>query len=284
MTAITANPLRFINKLLVYIILISGALVLIFPLIWTVSTSLKVPEKVSLTAIALIPDPVAWWNYPDLFKKFAIPTYFFNTLKILLPALFGGFVTCSLAGYAFARIRFPGRDVLFMMVLSTMMLPYVVRIIPLYIMFDQIKMINTFWPLIIPRLLGHDAFFIFLYRQFFRGLPEDLFDAGRVDGLSEFGIWGKIVLPLSKPVLVTVAIFSFQNAWNDFLFPLIYLGAKKDNWTMALGLYNMRSIEGQLLWNQLMAYSVLMIIPVLLVFAWGQRHIVEGSTMTGIKG
>ena len=283
MTAIASYPLKLVRVSLIYIILTAGALLLLFRLVWTVSTSLKIAEKVTLTAIELIPDPVAWWNYPELFQRHPIPAYFRNTLMILIPALFGGIVTCSLAGFAFARIRFPGRDVIFVIVLSTMMLPYVVRLIPLYIMFDQAGMINTFWPLIIPRVLGHDAFYIFLYRQFFRGIPEDLFDAARVDGSSELGIWGRIVLPLYKPVLATVGIFSFQYAWNDFLFPLIYLGAKKINWTMALGLYGMRSLEGEMLWQQLMAYAVIMIIPVLLVFAWGQRHIVEGTTMTGIR-
>jgi multiple sugar transport system permease protein len=198
--------------------------------------------------------------------------------------LFGAIITCSLAGFAFARMRFPGRDILFLIVLSTMMLPGVVRLIPLYVMFDRIHLVNTFWPLIIPRLLGHDAFYIFLYRQFFRGIHEDFFDAARVDGASELGIWWSIVMPLSKPVIATVAIFSFQYTWNDFLYPLIYLGAKRANWTLILGLNSMRSIEGQMLWNMMMAFAIVVLIPVLVVFFFGQKYIVQGASLSGVKG
>ena len=283
MTALAANPFRFIRISLTYLILTAGALLLLFPLVWTISTSLKIAEKVTLTTIELIPNPIAWWNYVELFQRHPIPTYFINTMKVLIPALFGGLITCSLAGFAFGRLRFPGRDVIFVIVLSTMMLPYVVRLIPLYIMFDQVGLINTFWPLIIPRILGHDAFYIFLYRQFFRGIPEDLFDAARVDGLSDLGIWARIVLPLSKPVLATVAIFSFQYAWNDFLFPLIYLGAKKINWTMALGIRALNDTNVQN-WELVFAAGSMMVAPVLVLFIFAQRYFVQGIALTGFGG
>lgn len=277
---------KWIRLALIYLILLGGGFVMIFPLLWTLSTSLKTLDAVSFAAetIQLIPSPVAWENYPDLFAKFPMMTFLLNTLKVVIPGLFGAVITCSLAGFAFARMRFPGRDALFLVVLSTMMLPGVVRLIPLYIMFDRIHLVNTFWPLIIPRLLGHDAFYIFLYRQFFRGIPEDFFDAARVDGTSELGIWWNIVLPLSKPVIATVSIFSFQYTWNDFLYPLIYLGAKRANWTLVLGLNSMRSIEGQMLWNQMMAFAIIVLIPVLLVFFFGQKYIVQGASLSGVKG
>jgi len=273
------------QRFLVHLVLTTGALLLLFPLAWMVSTSLKTAEQVAFSEIKLIPEPVAWWNYIRMFREIPMLAYTTNTLKVVAAALVGGIITCSLAGYAFARIRFPGRDVLFLVVLSTMMLPYVVRLIPLYIMLDKLALINTFWPLMLPRLLGHDAFFIFLYRQFFRGIPEDLFDAARVDGASELGIWRSIILPLSKPVLATVGIFAFQNAWGDYLWPLIYVGSRKVNWTLALAVTGQsNNAFGPPEWNIVMAMTVVMVIPVLLVFAWGQRHIVEGVTTTGIRG
>ncbi|MBM4456212.1 MAG: carbohydrate ABC transporter permease [Chloroflexi bacterium] len=278
-------PVQSTGRLASYLILTIGALLLLFPLAWMVSTSLKTPERVAFSEIELIPYPVAWWNYVRIFREMPMFSYVGNSLKIVGAALFGGIVTCSLAGYAFARIRFPGRDTLFLVVLSTMMLPYVVRLIPLYLMFDQARLINTFWPLMLPRLLGHDAFFIFLYRQFFRGIPEDLFDAARVDGASELGIWRSIILPLSKPVLATVGIFAFQHAWGDYLWPLIYVGSRKANWTLALAVTGQsNNAFGPPEWNIVMAMTVVMVIPVLLVFAWGQRHITEGVTTTGIRG
>jgi multiple sugar transport system permease protein len=284
-----AQPLPIVSltrRTLIYAILIVGSLIMLFPLFWTISTSLKTYENVSLSgqSIQLLPNPVAWNNYTDLIKKNPIGTYLINTFKIAIPSLFGAIFACSLAGYAFARVRFPGRDILFVIVLSTMMLPTVVKLIPLYVMFDQVHLVNTFWPLIIPRLLGHDPFYIFLYRQFFRGIPEDLLDAARVDGASELSIWLRIVLPLSTPVIATVSIFSFQYAWNDFLFPLIYLQARKANWTLTLALNAMRATEGTTLWNEIMAFAVLILLPVLIIFFLGQKYIVQGASMSGIKG
>lgn len=286
MNPAVASPIKIVRQALIYALLIVGGLVMVFPLLWTVSTSLKTLENVSFAAqtIQLIPNPIAWENYVELFRKYTLGAFTINTLKVVLPGLFGAWITCSLAGYAFARIRFPGREAFFLIVLSTMMLPGVVRLIPLYVMFDQVHMINTFWPLIIPRVLGHDAFYIFLYRQFFRGIPEDFFDAARVDGATELGIWWRIVVPLSKPVMATVGIFSFQYTWNDFLYPLIYIGARRANWTLILGLNSLRTAEGQLLWHIIMAFSVVVIIPTLLAFAFGQRLIVQGASLSGIKG
>lgn len=274
---------RLLVTLSAHFVLLTGSLVLIFPLLWTLSTSLKVYERVTFRTIELIPNPLAWWNYLQLFRLYPIAPWALNTSKVVVAALFGSVVTCSLAGYSFARVRFPGRDALFIIVLSTMMLPYVTRLVPLYAMFDRVGLVNTFWPLVLPRLLGHDAFYVFLFRQFFRGLPEDLFDAAWIDGCSEIGIWSRIVLPLSKPVMATVAIFAFQTAWNDFLNPLIYVGAMKENWTLSLGLNAMRTFEGPVRWEMMMAFSVLMILPVLIGFAIGQRNIVQGVTMSGIR-
>jgi ABC-type glycerol-3-phosphate transport system permease component len=186
--------------------------------------------------------------------------------------------------YAFARIPFPGRDTMFTLLLSSMMLPGVVTLIPFFVIFDRLGWINTFLPLIVPRFLAHNPFYIFLLRQFFMGVPQDLSDAARIDGCSEFSIWWRIVMPISTPALAAVAIFTFQWIWNDFLSPLVYLGANKDLWTLALGLNSLRAFEGENTTHYQMAFSVLMIVPVITVFAIGQRHFIQGITFTGLKG
>jgi multiple sugar transport system permease protein len=267
-----------------YAILITGAMIMLFPLLWTVSTSLKDQSKVTLLQLQLIPDPVRWDNYLAIFHQVPLLTYLSNTLAIVLAAEFGGLLVSSLVAYSFARIPFPGRNVFFSLLLSTMMLPYVVRLIPLYAMFDQLGLINTLWPLIIPRLLGHDAFFIFLMRQFFRGIPSELLDAAEVDGCGHIGIWRLMVLPLSKPVLATIGIFAFQGAWIDFIFPLIYLSGAKSRWTMALGLNAMKDPWGPTNVALMMVFAVLMTIPMLVLFFLGQKYIIQGTTMSGLKG
>ena len=276
---------RIIERTLVYTILIAGAVTMLFPLVWTLSTSLKTQEKVTAVRIELIPDPIAWWNYVDLFRVTPIGFQFLNTMTIVIPVVFGCIVTSSFVAYGFARTEFPGRDVLFIVLLSTMMIPGVVTLIPQFVIFDRLGWLNTFWPLIVPQLLGHNPFYIFLMRQFFRSLPTELSDAARMDGCSDFGIWWRIILPLSKPVVAAVAIFSFQWAWNDFLYPLVYLSGRQNLWTLALGLNAFHNLEGQQQnLNYMMAMSMLMIIPMLLVFAVGQKYFIQGFVFSGLKG
>jgi len=268
-----------------YFILSIGALVMIFPLVWTFSTSLKTPDQVTLRTIDLIPDPVAWNNYTDLFTNQPMLRYTRNTMILVIAAVFGALVPCPLAAYGFARIPFPGRNILFGILLATMMLPYVVQLIPLFIFFDRIGWVNTFWPLILPRVLGHNAFYIFLIRQFFKGIPEELFDAARIDGASEFGVWWRIAMPMSVPVLAAVSIFAFQFAWNDFLYPLIYLGSNQEHWTLALGLNALQGFEGnENTLNVMMTFSVLTLIPMLIVFYFGQQYLIKGVSVGGLKG
>ncbi|MAS38098.1 MAG: hypothetical protein CL610_29145 [Anaerolineaceae bacterium] len=280
------NPTaRIFRQSLIYFVLSIGALVMIFPLVWTVSTSLKTPDKVTLRTIELIPDPVAFENYTEIFTEQPIVRYTLNTLILVAAAVFGGLVPCSLAAYGFARIPFPGRKMLFGILLATMMLPYVVQLIPLFIFFDRIGWVGTFWPLILPRVLGHNAFYIFLMRQFFKGIPGDLFDAARIDGASEVGVWWRIAVPMSKPVMAAVAIFAFQFAWNDFLYPLIYLGTSQSNWTLAIGLNALQGFEGdENTLNVMMTFSVLMLLPMLIVFYFGQKYLIQGVSVTGVKG
>ncbi len=281
------NPrVKFIRHVFVYAILTAGAVVMMVPLLWTVSTSLKTRDKVSIRRLELIPDPIAFENYPNLFRIRPISKYTRNTLVIVAASLFGALVPCTLAGYAFARIPFPGRQYLFGILLATMMLPYVVRIIPLFLFFDEIGWTKTFGPLILPRVLGHNAFYIFLYRQFFRGIPNEIYDSARIDGCSEFGVWWRIFMPMSRPVIAAVSIFAFEFAWNDFLNPLIYLGSNQELWTLALGLNALRGFEGtDSSLNMVMTFSMLMIIPMLVVFYFGQKHLITGVTASGsLKG
>jgi multiple sugar transport system permease protein len=268
-----------------YLLLILGSVVMLFPLAWTVSTSLKTLDQLTATTIRLIPDPIAWENYVVLFEWRPMFLHLRNTMVTVVAAEFGSMVMCSLTAYAFARIPFPGRTAMFALLLSGMMLPGVVTLIPFFVMFDRLRWINTFWPLVVPRLLAHNPLYIFLMRQFFMGIPQDLSDAARMDGASELGIWWRIVMPISTPVLAAVAIFTFQFAWNWFLHPLVYLGGNKDLWTLALGLNALKGEQGgPPSTHYQMAFSVLMILPMLLVFAAGQRYFVQGIVMSGIKG
>ncbi len=282
---IESQQARLTRQSITYLILLAGALVMFFPLLWTVSTSLKTPDKVTLRHIELIPDPWAFENYLEIFFDQPLLRYTRNTMILVGAAVFGALVPCSLAAWGFARIPFPGRRTLFALLLMTMMLPYVVQLIPLFIVFDRMGWVNTFWPLILPRVLGHNAFYIFLMRQFFRGIPVDLFDAARIDGASEFGVWWRIAMPMSLPVLAAVSIFAFQFAWDDFLWPLIYLGGNKQNWTLAMGLNALKGFEGdENTMNVMMTFSTLMLMPMLLVFYFGQKYLVKGVSVAGLKG
>ena len=281
------NPrVKLIRHILIYAVLTVGAAVMMVPLLWTISTSLKTRDKVSIRQLELIPDPVAFENYPNLLEIQPIDRYTRNTLIIVVGSLFGALVPCTLAGYAFARIPFPGRQYLFGILLATMMLPYVVRIIPLFLFFDEMGWTRTFRPLILPRVLGHNAFYIFLYRQFFRGIPNEIYDSARIDGCSEFGVWWRIFMPMSRPVIAAVSIFAFEFAWNDFLNPLIYLGSNQELWTLALGLNALQGFEGaDSSLNMVMTFAMLMIIPMLVVFYFGQKHLITGVTASGsLKG
>ena len=267
------------------IVLSFGSIFMIFPLLWTVSTSLKNPNETTYRELDLIPKIIAWENYIRIFELVPLLTYSYNTMTIVIFSLFGGIFVCSLTGYVFAKIDFPGKNILFSLLLSSMMLPFVVQMIPLFLMFDYFGMVNTFLPLTIPRLLAHNAFYIFLYRQVFKGYSNEIIEAAKIDGASDFRIWWKIILPTSIPILAAVAIFSFQYAWNDFLSPLIYLTGDENKWTLALALNFMNSMEGEASdINLLLAVATLIIVPMLLMFSFSQNYILKGINITsGIK-
>jgi ABC-type glycerol-3-phosphate transport system permease component len=220
-------------------------------------------------------------NYPEaLFRLLPFGTYLRNTVIIATLVIVGELIACSLVAYGFARFRFPGRDVLFIILLATLMVPFVVRLVPLFILFQKLGWINTFLPLVVPSFFG-TPFFIFLMRQFFMTIPGELVDAARIDGAGELRIWAQIMLPLSKPVMAAVAIFAFQNTWNDFLGPLVFL-QKAEVRTIILGLYGLMGMFVE--WHLVMAAVVAAVMPLILVFFVFQRFFVKGITVSGLKG
>ena len=274
--------IEFIWSGIWYVILSAVALTLALPLIWLVSTSLKTGGQTFLMPPKWIPDPFVWSNYSEAFRAVAFHEYIWNTARIVFFATAGTLVTASLAAYAFARLRFPLREPLFLLVLSTIMLPSIVTLIPTFIVFRTLGWIDTFMPLIVPLWFGGGAFNIFLFRQFFMTIPLELDEAARIDGASNFRIYWGVILPLSKPVLATIAVFAFIHHWNDFFEPLIYLQSP-ENWTMAIGLRGFRGLYSTE-WNLMMAASTAMILPLLILFFFAQRYFVSGIQMSGLAG
>lgn len=266
-----------------YLTLAGVGFLFVAPLVWMVSTSFMTLDQVGQWPPQWLPDPFTVENYPNALMSWDFGRSFANTATITAWSIAGDLISSTLVAYGFARFRFPGRNILFVILLATLMLPFIVTLIPLYIGFSRLNWINTFLPLIVPHFFGN-AFFIFLLRQFFMAIPQDLVDAARLDGASELVIWWRIMVPLARPALIVVAILSFQTNWNDFLGPLLYL--QQDNLqTLSLGLYRFNTLPGEAsLTNQLMAATVIMVIPVVIVFAIFQKQFVQGVTLSGLKG
>ncbi|GAA5032894.1 carbohydrate ABC transporter permease [Actinopolymorpha pittospori] len=271
-----------VRRAALYVVMVALALVFLIPMIWLVSTSLKSQGQVFAYPPVWIPDPLQWGNYVEAMSRAPLLVWLANTVMIAVLALAGTLMSSSLVAFGFARLRFPGRRVLFILLLSTMMLPDVVTLVPQFVLFRSIGWVDTFLPLIVPSFLGGGAFNIFLVRQFYLTIPRDFDEAARLDGASNLRIWWHIILPLSRPVLVAVGIFSFVYHWNDFLLPLIYLQSE-GNKTLALGLRAFIS-PTDASWNISMAASMFLVIPVLIVFFVAQRQFIRGVVMTGIQG
>jgi multiple sugar transport system permease protein len=275
--------LTAMNQSVTYIILGVAALAFLLPLLWMISTSLKPKEQIFVYPLIWIPNPPQWSNYLLALNNpsFKFLLFLQNSLIYAVASTIGIVISCSFVAYAFARLRWWGRDFWFVITLSTMMIPYPVTLIPLFLIFKEIGWIGTFKPLIVPNFLG-TAFFIFLLRQFFLSIPLDLSDAARIDGASELGIFARVVLPLSRPALATVALFTFLYAWNDFLGPLIYLtdGSK---YTLAVGLAAFRG-QYRTQWDLMMAASTVVTVPVVILFFFAQKQFIQGITLTGMKG
>ena len=276
-----------LGRTALYALVMALGLIFVFPYLWMLSTSLKTDPQVYTIPPTFIPNPMRWLNYPEALTYVPFGKYFLNTMRYAVFASIGAVLSSALVAHGFARVRWRGRDALFSVCLLTMMLPFQVRMIPLYLIFSRLGWLNTYLPLIVPAYTG-SAFFIFMLRQFFMTIPMELSDAARIDGASELGIFFGIILPLAKPALAVVALFEFMNDWNDYLGPLVYIGSKTDKYPISMGLAQMRTHLNQanveLMWPRLMAASAVMILPVVLIFFFTQRTFVEGIALTGVKG
>jgi ABC-type glycerol-3-phosphate transport system permease component len=276
------NTPVLLRKALAFLALVVGAALFIAPFLWMVSTSLKPQQDVFTTN--WIPKTIAWSNYKDALTSAPFGTYFKNTAIITSISTVGAVLSSSLVAYSFARLRWPGRDFWFGIVVATMILPGVVTMIPTYILWSKLGMTNTFVPLTVPAWLGGGAFYIFLLRQFYRGIPMELSEAAHIDGASELRIWWQVVMPLARPALAAITIFAFNGAWEDYFGPLIYL-SDESKYTLQLGLTTFAGGGGGVpLWHWMMAASLVVMLPVIIIFFLGQKYFIEGVTLTGISG
>lgn len=278
------NP-EAVGRMIIFVLLVIGALIMFAPFAFLISSSLKEELQVFQFPIRWIPDPVRWMNYAEALTQKPFTLYFTNTMFIAVLNQVAVLATSALVGYGLARIEFPGRDLWFGIALATMMLPYYVTMVPQFILFSRLGWMDTYAPLTVPIFFGGGAFNVFLFRQFFRTIPEDFSDAARIDGCSEFGIFWRIFVPLSSAVFITVAIFTFMASWNDFIGPLLYINSPQ-KFTVALGLATYRSMMGvgRTRWDLLMAASVAMTMPIVILFFVLQRYFIKGVVMSGIKG
>ncbi|HEY7399353.1 MAG TPA: carbohydrate ABC transporter permease [Actinomycetota bacterium] len=271
---------RFLLAVGRHAVLISVAAAFLAPFLFIVFTSLMTSQQA--VTPSFWPRPFQWSNYVDVFRRIPFVTYFWNTTQIAVGATIGVLVSCIPVAYALSRMRWRGRQFAFVLILSTLMLPFQVTVVPLYVIWVRLGQINHLTPLILPAFLG-DAFSIFLLRQFFLTIPEELSDAARVDGASEWQIMTRVIVPLAKPAIAAVALFQFLYSWNDLFGPLLFLGGNQKLWTLTIGLSEFQSRHG-VEWNLTMAASVLFMLPIIVLFFLAQRAFIEGVTLTGVKG
>jgi multiple sugar transport system permease protein len=270
-----------VRHILTHIVLLPAAFVFLLPFLWMVSTSLKTDTQLYAYPPVWIPNPIKWANYSATVVYIPFFLYLKNTLVISISSTIGAVFSCSLVAYSLSRINWPGRQLLLILTIATLMLPFQVTLVPLFIVFKKIGWVGDFRPLILPAFFGN-AYYIFLLRQFFMTIPMELSDAARIDGADERRIFWSIILPLVKPALATVVIFEFIRQWRDFLYPVIYL-TDQNLYTLSLGLQQYSSEHGRE-WGLLMAASVLITLPIVLLFFFTQKTFVQGITLTGIKG
>lgn len=265
----------------IYLALTALSISFLAPFGIMVSTSLKPEDRIFTESIEWIPRPVRWQNYVEALESFPFLLYLRNTLFICAMVVVGTVLSSALPAYAFARLRWRGRDVLFLIVLMTIMLPVQVTMLPLFVLFRTLGWTGTYLPLVVPPFFG-SAFAIFLLRQFFLTIPQELSDAARLDGCSEWRIFWQIIVPLSVPALATVALFAFIGAWTDFINPLVYL-TDESTYTLAVGLQTFVGRHSSE-WNLLMAAATVVTLPLMVVFFFTQKLFIEGITLTGMKG
>ncbi|WP_226037413.1 carbohydrate ABC transporter permease [Aquibacillus saliphilus] len=278
------NSLNF-KKLITHLFVLGFGLVMLYPVVWMVSSSLK-PEYLIFSDPGLWPKEVTFDNYIKGWQAVGDVTFglfFKNSFVISVIAMLGNLVTCSMAAYAFARMNFPLKKTFFALMIFTIMLPTHVTLVPQYVIFHSLDWVNTILPLTVPKLLATDGFFIFLMVQFFRGIPKELDESATMDGCGPIRIYLRIILPLAVPALLTTAIFTFMWTWDDFFSQMIYL-TSTDKFTVPLGLRLFLDSEGSSSWGALFAMSVLSLIPIMTIFFFFQKQIVEGIATTGLKG
>ncbi|SDM28976.1 carbohydrate ABC transporter permease [Sediminibacillus halophilus] len=277
-SVIGSKKKRMTKKTLIYLILIGGSLIILSPVWWMIATSLKTPQEIAQYPPSFWPDSFRFSNYLETWQTAPFTRWTLNTLLISALSTIGSVLANAFIAYGFAVIKFKGRNLLFGIVMATMLIPGFVTLVPQYIIFAKIGWVNTYLPLIVPSFLG-SAFFIFLIRQFMRTIPKDMVEAAKMDGANHFQIWWQIILPQIKPALITVAIFSFNGSWNDLLGPLLYLN-DENLYTLQIGLQTFKgTVSTQ--WNYLMAMSTTVLLPIILLFFYFQRYFIEGSNLTG---
>jgi multiple sugar transport system permease protein len=272
-----------VMNLIRHLVLVVVSIAFVFPFYWMVITALKENTRVFTYPIEWWPDPIRWDNFSTAINYTGFPFWQFlrNSVYYSLSVTIGTVISCAAVGYGFARLRFPGRDLLFILTLATLMIPGIVTFIPTFVLFRQLGMLGTYSPLILPAFLGN-AFYIFMMRQFFQGLPVELEDAARVDGAGELRTFWQIMLPLVRPALLVMAVFTFLGAWHDFFSPLVYL-SERDQYPLSLGLFAFRS-QRTTEYSLMMAASTLTTLPLIILFFFAQRYFLDGIKLTGIKG
>lgn len=276
-----STPLRRLGRALVYLALILATAGLLLPFFWMVMSSLKSPNEVFTVPIVWVPETFVWSNYVDIWVKADMLTWIRNTLTLAVVVTFLQVLTGSFAAYGFARVRFPGRDVLFLVYIGTIAVPWQSYMIPQFVLLSNLKVTNTLWAIILIQAFG--AFGVFLMKQFYETIPEELSEAARLDGLSEYGIWRRILLPLSVPALASLSLLTFVTTWNDYLGPLIYL-RNPELWTIQLGLKSFVTNLFDANYALLFAGLTISVVPIAIIFLLGQKYFVEGIATSGMKG
>ncbi len=270
-----------LGRAVVYLMLVGTSVCFLIPLFWLVTSALKSSDEIFVFPQVWIPHPAEWGNFTRALTTLPFGRFALNTFVIAGLTTLGNVFSSAMVAYGFSRFRFPGRRVLFLVMLATLMVPGQILLVPQFILFYKLGWINSFAPLTVPAFFG-SAFYIFLIRQFFMGIPAELTDAAYIDGANEWAIFLRIYVPLSKPALTAVAVFSFQGAWNDFLAPLIYLNSQK-LYTLQLGLSEFQGIF-HTQWNLIMAASTVIMLPMVVIFFLAQRYFIQGILMSGVQG
>jgi multiple sugar transport system permease protein len=279
---LTKTKIKFLGDSITYIILIVGSIIMSMPFLWMVASSFKSIGEIWTFPPVFLPKEFLWHNYADAWKALPFNRFFFNTVFVTVIVTVGQLFTCSLGGFAFARLNFPGRDKLFIGYLATLMIPFPVIMIPLFITMRYLDWVDNLIALIVPWLFS--AWGTFLMRQFMLGIPKDLEDAAKIEGCSFWGLYWRIIMPLCKPVLATLGIFTFMWTWNDFLWPLIMINTIPKK-TLPLGLVMFQArMAAETPWNLIMAAACFTILPILILFIIGQKYYVKGIVTTGMKG